>query len=32
LPTAGATPVLDDQTFRELLKELDRLLNPAAFA
>jgi hypothetical protein len=32
LPTAGATPVMDDQAFRELLKELDRLLNPTALA
>jgi hypothetical protein len=31
LPTDGATPVLDDTTFRDLLQALDRLLNPTAF-
>jgi hypothetical protein len=31
LPTVGATPVLDDATFRELLRTLDARLNPTAF-
>ena len=32
LPTEGATPVLTDEAFRELLRTLDRLLNPSALA
>jgi hypothetical protein len=32
LPTEGATPVLDDAAFRELLRTLDIVLNPTAFA
>src|SRR5205823_6975738 len=32
LPTGGATPVLDDAAFRDLLRTLDRVLNPTAFA
>jgi hypothetical protein len=32
LPTEGATPVLDDEPFRELLRTLDRLLEPTALA
>lgn len=31
LPTAGATPILDDAAFRDILGTLDRLLNPTAF-
>ena len=30
LPTAGATAVLDESAFNELLRRLDRLLNPIA--
>ena len=30
LPTAGATPVLPEAKFIDLLKTLDRLLNPTA--
>ena len=32
LPTDGATPVLDDRTYADVLESLDRLLNPTAFA
>jgi hypothetical protein len=32
LPTAGAVPVLDDETFRDLLRTLDAVLNPTALA
>jgi hypothetical protein len=32
LPTDGATPVLTDEQFREVLVTLDRLLEPTAFA
>ena len=32
LPTHGATPVLDDEAFREVLRTLDRLLEPTAYA
>lgn len=32
LPTEGAIPVWDDAKFRDLLRELDSLLNPTAFA
>jgi hypothetical protein len=32
LPTEGATPVLDDAAFRELVRTLDIVLNPTAFA
>jgi hypothetical protein len=32
LPTDGATPVLDDAAWHELLRTLDRLLNPTALA
>jgi hypothetical protein len=32
LPTEGATPVLDDAAFDEVLRTLDRLLEPTAFA
>jgi hypothetical protein len=32
LPTAGSAPVLDDEAFRDLLRTLDRVLNPTAFA
>jgi hypothetical protein len=32
LPTDGATPVLDDEAFREVLRTLDRLLKPTAWA
>ena len=32
LPTEGATPVLDEQAFREVLLTLDRLLEPTALA
>jgi hypothetical protein len=32
LPTAGAEPVLDDDAFRDVLKMLDLLLQPATFA
>jgi hypothetical protein len=32
LPTEGSTPVLDDQGFRIVAKQLDRLLSPTAFA
>lgn len=32
LPTEGANPVLDDRAFDELLRTLDRLLEPKAFA
>jgi hypothetical protein len=31
LPTDGATPVIDDAAFQELLRNLDLLLNPSAF-
>jgi hypothetical protein len=31
LPTAGATPVLDDDAFRDLMRTLDLLLQPTAF-
>ncbi len=31
LPTEGATPVLDDGAFRDLLNTLDALLNPTAY-
>jgi hypothetical protein len=31
LPTAGATPVLTDAAFEELLRTLDRLLQPTAW-
>jgi hypothetical protein len=30
LPTEGATPVLSDEAFREVLRELDRRLKPTA--
>jgi hypothetical protein len=32
VPTEGAVPVLDDKAFNELLRKLDALLNPTAFA
>lgn len=32
LPTAGATPVLDDRAFNDLLETLDRRLTPTALA
>jgi hypothetical protein len=32
LSTEGAKPVLNDEDFRDLLRQLDRLLNPTAFA
>ena len=32
LPTEGSVPVLDDRAFRELLRTLDAVLNPTAFA
>ncbi len=32
LPTEGAVPVLDDGQFKELLRKLDAVLNPTAFA
>jgi len=32
LPTEGATPVVDDAAFQELLRELNTLLKPTAFA
>lgn len=32
LPTAGAVPVLDDKSFRDLLRTLDLILNPTALA
>jgi hypothetical protein len=32
LPTDGATPVLDDEAFYKLLRELDDLLKPTAYA
>jgi hypothetical protein len=32
LPTEGAVPVLDDDAFREVLRKLDAVLNPTAFA
>lgn len=32
LPTEGATPVLTNEAFRDLLRTLDRLLNPTALA
>lgn len=32
LPTEGAMPVLDDDSFRDLQIKLDRLLNPTALA
>jgi hypothetical protein len=32
LPTEGATPLLTDDAFHELLRRLDFLLNPTAFA
>jgi hypothetical protein len=31
LPTEGATPVVSDDAFRDVLRELERLLNPTAF-
>jgi hypothetical protein len=31
LPTAGAAPVLSDPAFEELLRTLDRLLEPTAW-
>ncbi len=31
LPTEGAVPVLDDESFRDVLRKLDILLNPTAF-
>jgi hypothetical protein len=32
LPTEGATPVLGDEAFRDVLRALDRLLEPTAWA
>ena len=32
LPTEGSTPVLDDESFRIVRKQLDLLLSPTAFA
>jgi hypothetical protein len=32
LPTEGSTPVLDDESFRIVQKQLDLLLSPTAFA
>ncbi len=32
LPTDGAVPVLDEESFRDVLRKLDVLLNPTAFA
>jgi hypothetical protein len=32
LPTAGAIPVLPEETIRDLLRTLDKLLNPTALA
>jgi hypothetical protein len=32
LPTDGSTPVLDDESFRIVTKQLDALLNPTALA
>jgi len=32
LPTEGATPVLDDTAFREVLREIEAILNPTALA
>jgi hypothetical protein len=32
LPTEGATPILSDASFREVLRELDRRLEPTAWA
>jgi hypothetical protein len=32
LPTEGSAPVLDDAAYADLLKSLDLLLNPTAFA
>jgi hypothetical protein len=32
LPTDGAKPVLDDETFEQLASEIDHLLKPTAFA
>ena len=32
LPTEGATPVLSSEAFRDLLRTLERLLNPTALA
>jgi hypothetical protein len=32
VPTEGAMPVLDDAQFKELLRKLDAILNPTAFA
>lgn len=32
LPTEGATPVLSDEAFDDMLRTLDRLLEPTAFA
>jgi hypothetical protein len=32
IPTAGATPVLDDKAFADLLETLDRRLTPTALA
>ena len=32
LPTDGATPVLDDEAFRDVLRTLDHVLNPTALA
>jgi hypothetical protein len=32
LPTAGATPMLADETFQELVRSLNDLLKPSALA
>ena len=32
VPTDGAVPVLDDAAFQDVLRKLDLLLNPTAFA
>lgn len=32
LPTDGAVPVLDDTAFRDVVRELERILQPTAFA
>jgi hypothetical protein len=32
VPTEGAVPVLDDKAFRDVLRKLDTVLNPTAFA
>ena len=32
VPTEGAVPVLDDKAFNDVLRKLDALLNPTAFA